>query len=428
MVHIAPFRALRYQGQDMAKVTSPPHDVITDEERDAFLESDPHNIVAVTLPPGGDEKYQAAAKALAMWQESGVLTREARPAFYRYEVQHPAGTMTGFFCKVAVDPAYESIRRHEMTLPKKRSTRLHLLEACNANPESIWLLYRDERGWVDEVLSSNAFDCLYDFTDEEGLKHKLWRVDRPEAVAEVQAQFEDRTVVIADGHHRYATQVKHYQATGRDEDGSLLVCMVRDNDPGLAIRPTNRLLVDLPFANLEAAVSDLPDWRIDRLDLPGGDDAAHAAFLRGHVEDPRTVVAYSQDGAWKMRFEGSLDQGRGRVDRLAVTVLHDHLLTKHWGVNMDEVEEHLRYSRSDEETVALVHGGTFPCAVFLAPEPVDAVLDVASEGHLMPQKATYFVPKLRSGLVLAPCDEPRPQAMDAGLEPGKPNFQMPPLD
>ena len=427
MVHIAPFRALRYAGQDMAKVTSPPHDVITDEERDAFLAADPHNVVAVTLPPGGEERFEAAARTLKAWQEDGTSVRDDGPAFYRYQIDHDGGTMTGFFCKIAVDPSYETIRRHEMTLPKKRSTRLQLLQACDTNPESIWLLYRDERGWVDEVLASNALDCLYDFTDEEGLRQRLWRVDRPEAVMEIQAQFEDRTVVIADGHHRYATQVKHALATGRDQDASLLVCMVRDTDPGLAIRPTNRLMLDLPFANLQAAVEATSDWQLTQLDLPGGDDAAEAAFLRGHVEDTRTVVAYGPDGAWKMRYEGSLDQGRGRLDRLAVTVLHDHLLTKHWGVVMENVEDHLTYSRSDEETVRLVRSGAHPCAVFLAPEPVDAVLDVASEGHVMPQKATYFVPKLRSGLVLAPCDEPKPRALDEGLEPGGPDFQMPPL-
>ena len=94
---------------------------------------------------------------------------------------------------------------------------------------------------------------------------------------------------------------------------------------------------------------------------------------------------------------------------------------------MEQVEDHLRYSRSDAETVAKVRSEAFPCAVFLAPEPVDAVLDVAAQGHLMPQKATYFVPKLRSGLVLGPCDEPRPGPIDAGLDGGKPDWKMPPL-
>lgn len=411
----------------MAKVTSPPHDVITPDERDAYIEADGHNVCQIMLPPGGDERYAQAKQRLDAWLADGTLARDERPAFYVYEVRRPGHpVMRGFFSRIAIDPSYTHIKRHEMTLPKKRSDRLRLLEETGVNTESIWMLYRDERGWVDEVLSSNAMEELHRFTDENGVEHRVWRVDRPEAVAEVQAQFEDRDVVIADGHHRYATQLKHHAATGAEGDASLLVCLVRDTDAGLDILPTNRLLRTFPFASLEAGV-DVDGWAASRLEVPDGDDEAVGAFLRQHVRDAQTVVALSADGAWMMRFEGPLDQGRGRLDRLAVTTLHDHLLCKHWGVDMDHVEEHLHYSRSDAETVARIRRGDYPVAVMLAGEPVDAVLDVANDGHVMPQKATYFVPKLRSGLVMGPCDEPMPRAMDDGLEPGPADFRMPKL-
>lgn len=427
MVHIAPFRALRYNGQDMTKVTSPPHDVITPEERDDFLAADDHNVCQVILPAGGDEKYAAAKAALEAWQQDGAMVRDTAPGFYVYEIKHPGGTMRGFFCRIAIDADYQSIKRHEMTLPKKRSDRLSLLEATGVNTESIWMLYRDERGWVDEILSSNAIDELHRFTDEQGLQHRVWRVDRPEAVAEIQAQFEDRDVVIADGHHRYATQVKHWQATGREADASMLVCMVRDTDAGLAILPTNRLLRTFPFSNLADGVAKAAGWVATALEVPAGSAEDEAEFLREHVVDARTVVVFNADSAWSLRFDGALDQGRGRLDELAVTALHDHLLTAHWGVDMDHVEDHLHYSRSDAETVARIRAGEYPVAVMLAPEPVDAVLDVAMQGYLMPQKATYFVPKLRSGLVMSPCDEPLPRALDYGLNPGPADFRMPKL-
>ncbi len=422
MVFIAPFRALRYVDQDMGAVTSPPHDVITPEERDAFIAHDPNNICQVILPPGGDEKYAHARDTLAKWQQEGVMTRDGAPALYQYEIHHPGGVMRGFFARIAIDPEYETIRRHEKTLPKKRSDRLSLLEATSVNTESIWMLYRDERGWVDEILTSNASDPLVRFTDEEGYTHVLYRVDRPEAVQEIQAQFEDRTVVIADGHHRYATQCKRYAETGKEEDASMLVCLVRDTDPGLAIRPTNRLLRRLPFETVEAACR-ATDWDVEPLTLPEG--AAKAVAIRAAITDAQTVVALGPDGAFRLRAPSVADEGRGRLDHLAVTILHDRLLSRHWGVDMEDVESYLHYSRSDEETVAQVEGGDYPCAVFLAGEPVDAVLDVAMAGHVMPQKATYFVPKLRSGLLLSPCDEALPHALDAGLESGPADWRSP---
>ncbi len=431
MVAIAPFRALRYKDADLDKVSSPPHDVITDAERDAYIAGDQHNICNIILPP---DSMEAAGERLRQWVADGVLMRDDEPAFYQYTIRHgppeARRVMRGFFARIAIDPDYQTIRRHEKTLPKKRSTRLDLLRATDTNTESIWMLYRDERGWVDEILNSNALDQIIRFTDEDGSEHIVSRVDRPEAVAEIEAQFEDRTVVIADGHHRYATQCNRFAETGKQEDASMLVCLVRDTDAGLAIWPTDRLLKHFPFDSGAAAVEAATDFDAAPLALPH--HAATAAMLaREAITGRDTVVLVTKDGAWTLRLKPDVDtdQGRGRLDELAVTILHDHLLCKHWGIDMELVEDHLGYTRSDVEAIEAVHRGDVPAAVLLAPEPVDAVLDVAMEGHVMPQKATYFVPKLRSGLVLSPCDEPKPvNEMDTITDGGQPQFKMPSLD
>lgn len=443
MVAIAPFRALRYAGKDLADVTSPPHDVITDEERDAFLEKDPDNICSLILPPG---EADDAATRLQEMVDGGILVRDDTPAFYMVEMSYyepgqgaqptdstgpdkpPRRRMRGFFARIAVDPDYKEIRRHEKTLPKKRSIRLDLLRATQTNTEPIWMLYRDERGWVDELLQSNALDELERFTDEEGTEHRLWRVDRPEAVGEIIAQFDDRTLVIADGHHRYATQCKRYAETGRDEDGSILVCLVRDTDEGVDILPTDRLVVDLPFPDVQAAIEAAEAWDATPVDLPD-DDAETARVLRQAIGgDARTCAVLGHDGAWLLTLKSDvgLDKGRGTLDRLAVTIVHDQLLARSWGVDLEQVEDHLRFTRSDLEAVQAVRSGQVPAAVLLSPEPVAAVLDVASEGHVMPQKSTYFIPKLRSGLVMSPCDEPLPVKWTEQVDdPGKMDFRLP---
>ncbi len=422
MVHIAPFRAVRYDPSrvNLTEVTSPPNDVIEPDEAAEHLAANAESFLRVILPPeqegdaeypGSPNKYERARDQIEAWLDSEVFIREERPAFYPYTIRHEQGTMRGFFCRLKLDPTYTEIRRHEKTLGKKKRDRLNLTETTSCNTESIWMLYRDERGWVDEVLTSNAFDELLRFTDPDGMEHRVWRVDRPQAVAEVMAQFEDRTVVIADGHHRYQTALDHHAATGSDETDSLLVCMVRDTDPGLRIEPTHRLVFDLDFDDLETALERAGEhWdEVARLALPEN-AAAAGQMARDLVDaDPQCCIVLSGNDAVHLKLkEGhAVDAGRGRLDSLVVTQVHERLLEP-WGVDPERIEDHVHYTRTAEEAVQSARDGRVPFVVMLKGEDVDSVLDVASEGHVMPQKSTFFVPKLRSGLVMGPLDEPSP--------------------
>ena len=449
MVAVAPFRALRFAeaGVDLAKATSPPHDCISTAQRDGFLAADPRNIVRVVLgpeqpgdaePPVAPNKFLRAAEALRKWTADGTMARDDRPAFYRYTIEHgPPGarlTLQGVFVRVRLDPSYTEIRRHEKTLQRKKKERLRLREATNVDTEPIWLLYRDERGWVDEILASNAFDELLRFTDEEGHEHRLWRVDRPEAVTEVTAQFDERHLVIADGHHRYQTALDHFAATKRPEDGSILACLVRDNDPGTRIEATHRLVTGLPMPIDQALPAAGKHWDAALVPLPTGTDEAvltalRASLGRAGTRDP-TVLTLDRGRliAHRLRLKpgSALDGSRGRLDTLAVTLVHDRLLRDCWGLDLDKPEETLRFTRSLEEAVQAVRSGACQLAVLPPPEPVHAVLEVAEQGHVMPQKATYFVPKLRSGVVLGPLDEPLPQTwLELAGDGGRPDTRLP---
>ncbi len=442
MVAIAPFKALRYgPAVPLPDVTCPPHDCITTAQRDAFVAGDPRNIAGVVLPPDqpGDQeppatpnKFQRAAALLHEWEKAGTMKRDATPAYYLYTITSgdpdERRTMTALIARVRLDPTYTDIRRHEKTLKRKKRERLHLREATDTDTEPVWLLYRDERGWVEEVLRSNALDELVRFTDEEGLEHRLWRVDRPAAVAEVTAQFDDGSLVIADGHHRYQTALDHHAATARPGHGSILACLVRDTDPGVRIEATHRLVQGLPFATYAAALAAThAHWDAKPLPLPGDPVAAAAALRRalGPAGSPRVLLlGRAPDGrleAHRLTPRGGAAQAgaRGRLDTLCVTRVHEDLLQACWGLDPERPEEHLRFTRSEREAVDAVLSGACQVVALPSPEPVSAVLEVAQQGHVMPQKATYFVPKLRSGLVLGPLDEPVPltwqeQAGDAG--------------
>jgi uncharacterized protein (DUF1015 family) len=427
VVAIAPFRALRYApGTDLAAVTSPPHDVLHPGQRESLTQRDRHNIVRLILGDGdGEDRFTRAARLLAQWQTEGVLVRDRQPAFYQYEVRHgppeARRVMRAFFCRLALDPTYTAVRRHEKILPGKAGDRRRLLDATECNTEPIWLLYRDERGWVDEILSSNAFDELVRFTDEEGDEHRLWRVDRPEAVGEIIAQFEDRELVIADGHHRYQTALDHFGATGDPLHGSILVGLARDTDPGIRIEPTHRLIKQLGMPIAGALERARSEWTVEP-----GPDADMAATLAEHLESPDAcAVVAKQDGrlrSWILTR--AVPVSDAPLAGLAVTQVHGLLLR--WGIDSDSVERRLRYTQRHDEAVQAVADGQVEVAVLLPPEPVRAVLDAAREGHLMPQKATYFVPKLRSGLVLGPLDEPPPRPwQELAGDPGKMDFRLP---
>lgn len=449
MAAVAPFRALRFDPSrvDLATATSPPHDCITTAQRDGYLANDPDNIVSVVLGPErpgdaepnqGANKFTRANETLRRWMAEGTMKRDAKPAFYRYTIETgPAGarrTLQGLFARVRIDPTYTEVRRHEKTLSRKKRERLHLREATLTDTEPIWLLYRDERGWVDEILSSNAVEELCRFTDEAGDEHRLWRVDRPEAVTEVVAQFDDRHLVIADGHHRYQTAIDHHAATGRPEHGSIMACLVRDNDPGTRIEATHRLVLSLGRGFQQAVDDSAPHWTSSLLPLPTGPDQAVIDALRASLGKPGTkdlVVIGLDNGRFtarrlKLKPGSQLETGRGRLDSLAVSLLHERLLRDCWGLDLDKPEDSLRFTRDLAEAVVAVRSGACSLAVLPPPEPVHAVLEVAEQGHVMPQKATYFVPKLRSGVVLGPLDEAPPVPWrDVAGDGGKAETKLP---
>lgn len=447
MVTIAPFRALRYAPEtDLAAATSPPHDCIPPAQAGA-LRAEATNIIHVVLPasraddgdgPGPPSKYARAAATLAEWTKAGIMRRDARPVLYYHQVTwRPDGgearTMNALVARLRLDPAHKEVHPHERTLQRPRKDRLILRQAAETDVEPIWLLYRDERGWVDEILSSNAFEELARFTDEEGHEHRLWRIDRTQAVEEVVAQFDGRHLVIADGHHRYRTALEHHALTGRDEHGSILVGLVRDNDPGLRIEATHRLVSGLAFADVRAAVEAASaSWDAMPIDLPVPTSSGTLEAAVAPLADGETIVVVGRVGShlqgFALRLRSDVPQPATRLASLAVSRLHERLLRDHWGVPLERPEGHVRYARDAEHAIAEVAAGSSQVAILLPPEPVSAVLDVAMAGQLMPQKATYFVPKLRSGVVLSPLDEPLPRPwQELAGDPGPAQFRRPPL-
>jgi uncharacterized protein (DUF1015 family) len=351
---VRPFRAVRY-ARPSAEVTAPPYDVIDDEARDALRARDPHNVVHLTLEPDAE----AAGRRVRGWLDEGVLVREPDAALWFLEQDYvgPDGVSRrrdGIVASLRAEPyATGVVLPHERTHAVAIEGRLRLLRATRIQLEPIFLLYEG-----DPPLSRPEGDA-----DLEVEATRLWRRGVDERVEEF---FTGRQLLIADGHHRYETAVAFAAEDGADR---LLAVLVSTSDPGLEVFPTHRVFVD-------------------RADIdPGGDafptaEEALAALDRGSREDPLAVFV-SRDGARLVRgADGELDVEL--VDRFG----HD-------GIS---------YTPDREEAVGRVQGGGADCAFLLRPPRIADVFDRARSGQPLPQKTTYFYPKLLSGLLLHPVD------------------------
>ena len=359
MALVRPFRALLYDTPRAGRLdglVAPPYDVLSDEERDRYRARSPYNVVHLTLPDSED----AAADALHDWQDARVLVRDDDPSFWalRQDYIGPDGvarTRAGIVASLRVEPYDRGVvLPHERTHRGPKEGRLRLLLATRTELEPIFLLYEGE-----PPVEPPRRDA-----DVEAQGARLWRVPA-DGIAEF---FADRELLIADGHHRYETALAFHAEDGTEASAWMMVVLVSTSDPGLTIFPTHRLAER--FA-LDGVGDPMPD---------------PLAALR-HIEQlPRerpACVVYA-GGETRVAFGEPAQLDPAFVESLG--------------------PEGVSYTAFADEAVAAVDEGRAAAAFLLRPTRIEDVFDVARRGEVMPQKSTYFYPKLLSGLLLHPLD------------------------
>jgi uncharacterized protein (DUF1015 family) len=347
MARIRPFRSLRYDVPDLDAVIAPPYDVISDEQRAGYLARDPHNIVHLTLPDSDEQ----AARELAAWREAGVLVEDEEPSYWWLEQRYVGPdsvprTREGFVAALRAEP-YERrvVLPHERTHAGPKEGRLRLLRATRTLLEPIFLL------WDGSI----AIDGLGEPDLEAevgGVTARLWRLD-PEFGDALTEELQDAQLLIADGHHRYETTLAFHDEDGGEESAWLLAVIVPTDQEGLTIFPTHRVA---------QSVDGVAGTPID----PPGDALPGLVLYRG--------------GRYELLEEEGLDPEV--VDRLG--------------------PEGVTYTPSASEAVAAVDRGEAEAAFLLRPTRIEDVWEIARRGEVMPQKSTFFYPKLTSGLLLLP--------------------------
>ena len=441
---VKPFRGWRYNPErvgDLASVMAPPYDVISLPQQAEFCLRSPYNIVHLDLgePAGpgiGDpRRYTQAAEVLRQWQADGVLLRDPAPAFYLYEEQYtdPLGvarTQRGILGAVELHP-YEDrvVLPHEGTLKGPKLDRLALMEACEVAFSQIFALYSDPDLTVEKITDGVVAETPYfDINDGAGLRHRLWVISDPAPVAAISAALQDRQIVIADGHHRYETALAYREeyraahsvgaAHGVDPEAPaerVTMFLANTQSSELTIVAAHRMLQKLPRGTWDRlATCPVRPFSVATVVLSAGSDAEVARTMVEMLDRWKDrAIAFLAYGRERSAYLLLMDKqapppagyGEGHSEtwkRLGVAVLHNLLMPEVLGLTGSYAEsgENVTFTRYAEEAVALVEAGKQEMALLLNPTGVDEVMAIAQAGDKMPQKGTYFYPKLLAGIVL----------------------------
>jgi len=429
MADVQPLRALRYEPSvagPLQDLVAPPYDVIDPEQRARLAARSPHNVVAIDLPepgpgngPEAQDPYAHAAATLERWRAEGAVVRDPAPALWALaqDTTGPDGrpiTRRGVLARVRVEPYGPGrIRPHERTHPGPKEDRLRLTRATRANLSPIFALHADPDHHVQRALAPHTTGAPFaDVTDDEGTRHRAWRVADPGAIEAVQRALAEAELLIADGHHRYETALTYAEEVGGDGPHRyLLACLVALEDPGLTVFSTHRLvhgLADDP-ARQEALAGTLRDHfaieeleNLDELAPSPGDGPTQLGYVDAHVRRPFRLTLKDWDPV-----DRALPDAPEPLRRLDAAVLEALVLKGPLGLTEDDIS-HLRglsYARDAAQAREAVLAGAADAAFLLRPTPVAQVRAVAAAGAPMPPKSTYFFPKIPTGLVFNPLDD-----------------------
>ena len=369
--HLKPFRALRYDPGTVGPldaVVSPPHDVVTPDRREALVTASPYNAVRLLNP----ESPAEAARLIGAWQDEGVLVRETEPAVWILEETFPGldgGTRTrrGLVARVELLPySNGQVLPHERTFERQKDARLELLRAVRMKLSPVFLVHEG----ASPAISERAPDMEATL---DGVTSRVWRIAGDDAIAEALGRVDGR-LLIADGHHRYETALAYHEEQGTEESGYVLSTLVSRDDDGLEILPTHRLVSGEP-PELDSS------FRLT--DIEPSAEAGTAA-LAGLERDHPAFVLLRRDSAQLAESDGA-ELDTAVIDRLPL--------------------EDVRYTPSAVAAEEAVRGGRADAAFLVRAPTLDQVTAVARGGELLPEKTTYFFPKLTSGLVFSPFDE-----------------------
>ena len=404
------FKALRPTPEKAARVAALPYDVVNREEAKSIGDANADSFLHVDraemdLPADTDLYdccvYEKARENLDRMAENGTLIQDEKKCYYIYELVRKGKTQTGIVGCASIDDYLNGVvKKHELTREDKEIDRIHHVDVCDANTGPIYLACRYPKRLMDVMEQWKAsHDAVYDFTEEDGITHRVWVIDGDDAIAAIGEEFENiSSIYIADGHHRAASAVKaglkrrqeHPGYTG-EEEFNYFLSVVFPYDQ-LTILPYNRVVRDLNGLTERAFLGSLKFY-FELMALPG--------FPCKPVE--KHCIGMYLDGCWyHLKAWPDIYEKKDIVGQLDVEILQEKVLSPVLGIKDPRTDQRIRFVGGShklgelEEMAKETNGVAF--AMF--PTSMEDLMTIADEGKLMPPKSTWFEPKLRSGLFI----------------------------
>ena len=418
MAQIKPFRGMRFSASagQPRELCCPPYDIISEQQRQAFLATNPHNIIRLELPREGENPYETAANVLSSWLADGTLKRDDNAAIYLYEeaftVRGTAYRFRGFISAVHLEEFSAGVvLPHEETLSAAKQDRFDLMCATGCNFSQVYSLYDDANGACKAILDKLAAgEPTVEFTDAEGVTHRLWVAEDGADVQALCALFADKKLYIADGHHRYETALnyhKHLVASGAETgtSDSIMMFLCDLQNAGLVVFPTHRVIHNIEgFAATDFLAKAAKYFDVRPL---ASFDEIEGELSAVYAQGGKAFGFYDGENASLLTMRdlsvmADIMPGASEALRsLDVTLLHTLLLEPLCGIDKKAMAAggKLTYTRDAAEAKALAEGDANACFI-LNPTRVSEISAVALAGEKMPQKSTYFYPKLITGLVM----------------------------
>jgi len=433
-MEIKPFKAFRFNADvvgDVGSCIAPPWDIISPAEQRQLYQKSEYNIVRIikgrktASDTNSNNRYTRAADYFNSWIEKGVLKQDSVETIYPYVQEFElAGTQfqrLSFIALAKLEEFGKTVRPHEQTLTEHIADRLNLKRATAARFGVVFMLYEDEQAIADKIIEDTAkASPLVDFTDEQNVRHRLFAISAKGDIDAIVKMMLDKGCIIADGHHRYMTGLAYSRETANPAAKYQMFAFANICHEGLIVLATHRLVDNLENFNFRKLIGDLEenfeiiqyrfqsprlktdakqkmlaqmkaeyDGNKNALGIYGGDNAFYVAALK----DKQAVdsVAPEKSNVWK-----SLD----------VSVLHKLVLEKLLGIGEEQLasESNIEYvkdtSNAVDESIAKVDRGQKQIAFFMNPVKMRQLKMVTDAGETMPQKSTYFYPKIYTGLTI----------------------------
>lgn len=428
MVDVKPLNAIVYNQEkvNMTDVIAPPYDVILDDYREELYKRSDYNIVKLILAKGSKDlsepnnRYDEAKKNFHQWLEEKVLIKLEKPCILyilqKYTTEDGRSIVRkGFIARNKIEEfSTKKILPHEFTMGGPKEDRLNLTKKCEANFSQIFMVYSDTEKQIENAIDFTQKPFI-DVTDDQGVQNIVYKIEDEKTLSIIEKVMEDKTLLIADGHHRYETAMNYSKINTNPEAQYVMSYFTNLDDDNLLVFPTHRIITKWvePYVLLEKVKKyfDVKDFTFDGQNKP----QVKAEFLKAIEEANKQQISmglYMKNVnkfyllTLRENVDAILDEFEvpDVLKKLDLTVLHKVLITKEFGYTQEEqmAQDGIKYIKQESEAFDLIDSGKAEASFIMAYPKIKDIKEISEAGYRMPQKSTYFYPKLLSGIVINP--------------------------